>query len=112
MTKQIRITFSRCYFIGLVLLGLVYSFTDSQAKTSASGTEEYVTVVYQPSGRDIQIYYGGSKFENIPAKEKYLSHNEVMDVFNKLNAEGYTLVSTTSYVEAGSRVMCFFKKQK
>jgi len=107
------------FLAGLILLGIIYSFANGEnpQKTAFNPSEVYkhAVVIYAMNDKDIQVCYGGDKIEEIRAQKESGVQNAVIDVFDKLGEEGFSLKSTISLPTPGSmtvKIVCYFEKEK
>jgi hypothetical protein len=101
---------------GLVILGLVYSYKNVKGETNRpqNATTQYVVIKYLPTtNQDVVVYSGENKIQHFSiTKEQKFDFgtlNLAIDLMNKYEAEGYTLVSTHN---DGIGTQLFLRKTK
>jgi hypothetical protein len=102
---------------GLVILGLVYSYENAKGETnglSQNATTQYIIIKYLPAtNQDVVVYSGENKIQHFSiTKEQKFDFgtlNLAIDLMNKYEAEGYTLVSTHN---DGVGTQLFLRKTK
>ena len=106
-------------FAGLIFIGLTSFFSEKQSGrsplVSPSDAGDHVIVSYGGSEHDIQVFYGGTRTETIKADKKISIQNSVIDVFDSLSAQGYSLGSTLIYPVPGKtwpQILCYFERRK
>ncbi len=95
---------SKAFLISSIIVAtlmMIFAFGEPQV---AEGGKEFVMVrVYEPVGAngEIVITYGGDKAERVDIEQLNSDHheingNKIVDVFNRLGAEGYSYESGSS----------------
>lgn len=100
---------------GLLLIGLIYSFTNKNTTQQNSEETNYVVVSYSPTNNDYDVYYGGTRTDSKKTEKGISTQNSVINLFNQLNAEGYTMVSAITVLTPGKMapdIRVFFERRK
>jgi len=95
-------SFLRSLGIALALVCL-FGINSGYAQTEDSSQEYVLVRIYEPVGHagEIVITYGGTKSERLAIEQLNSDHNEIngnkiVDVFNRLNSEGYRMITSGS----------------
>ena len=106
-----------------IVLFYVFTGLHGQNKTN-DATTDHIIIRYIPSygfaPNEVFVHFGGEKTERINLKKieyQFGISNYVVELLNKYNAEGYALVSTStfSYTITGTQITeinCYLKRQK
>ena len=91
------------YFQSLIILSLCLFVFNGFGQKTNQGTNYVVVKIYEPIHKsgEIIIAYGKDKSERIAVEKLDSEHheynsNKLVDIFNRLNDEGFELISSSS----------------